>query len=124
MFSKKRPKPAISVPSNFEHRVHTGYDPVRGAFVGLPAQWAGVVDPAESARPRPIVDPSFTTPVKVATTVDHRAPSLQRRWLLLRRRCNLSNIGDRVQAGPGNAENNPNPNIYTVTYTIRYEMLF
>jgi len=30
-------------------------------------------------------------------------------WLLLRR-SNLSNIGDRVRAGPSNAENNPNTN--------------
>jgi len=66
MFSKKRSKPAISVPSNFEHRVHTGYDPVRGAFVGLPTQWASVVEPTETGhRPRPIVDPSYTTPAKV-----------------------------------------------------------
>ena len=68
MFSKKKNKPLISVPSNFEHRVHTGYDPVRGAFVGLPAQWASVVEPTQSSRPRPIVDPSFTTPLKVRTS--------------------------------------------------------
>ena len=40
-------------------------------------------------------------------------------WLLLRR-CNLSNIGDRVWNISSNAENNPNtnpnPNIYTATY--------
>ena len=65
MFSKKKSKLAISVPSNFEHRVHTGYDPVRGTLVGLPAQWASVVEPSQSPRPRPIVDPSYTTPVKV-----------------------------------------------------------
>jgi len=33
----------------------------------------------------------------------------RRPWLLLRR-CNLSNIGDHVRAGPSNAENNTNPN--------------
>ena len=34
------------------------------------------------------------------------------------RRCNLSNIGDRVRNISSNAENNPspNPNIYTATY--------
>ena len=30
-------------------------------------------------------------------------------WLLLRR-CNLSNIRDRVRAGPSDAENNPSTN--------------
>jgi len=40
---------------------------------------------------------------------------LTRPWLLLRR-CKLSNIGDRVRNISSNAENNPNPNIYTATY--------
>jgi hypothetical protein len=66
MFSKKKGRrPEISAPSDFEHRVHTGYDPVRCTFVGLPAQWASVVEPVVSGRPRPIVDPSVTTPAKV-----------------------------------------------------------
>jgi len=68
MFSKKKSKLAISEPANFEHRVHTGYDPVRGALVGLPAQWANIVDSTQAVRPRPIVDPSLTTPLKVWAT--------------------------------------------------------
>ena len=58
--TKKRPE--ISGPLGFEHRVHTGYDQQRGQFVGLPKQWAGVVEPmSTTARPRPIVDPSLIT---------------------------------------------------------------
>ena len=67
MFSEKKSKkakkkgvPEISAPSNFEHRVHTGYDPVQGGFVGLPTQWTGIVDPTAN-RPKPIVDPSMVT---------------------------------------------------------------
>ena len=62
---KKIRRADISGPSNFEHRVHTGYDPVRCTYVGLPAQWTSVVEPIQAGRPRPIVDPSITTPVKV-----------------------------------------------------------
>ncbi|KAI9823806.1 MAG: Protein kinase [Phylliscum demangeonii] len=29
----------VSNPTNFSHQVHVGYDPVTGAFVGLPAEW-------------------------------------------------------------------------------------
>lgn len=29
----------VSNPTNFTHRVHVGYDPVSGGFVGLPAEW-------------------------------------------------------------------------------------
>ena len=56
----KKGRPEISAPLNFEHRVHTGYDPVQGGFVGLPQQWSGIVDP-QSSRPKPIIDPSTIT---------------------------------------------------------------
>jgi len=57
----------------------------------------------------------YVKPIQMASSFDvffHVRP-----WLLLRR-CNLSNIGDRVRNMPSNAENNtnPNPNIYTATY--------
>jgi hypothetical protein len=29
----------VSNPTNFTHRVHVGFDPVSGAFVGLPTEW-------------------------------------------------------------------------------------
>lgn len=33
-------KPIISLPSNFEHTVHVGYDPSTGEFTGMPQHWA------------------------------------------------------------------------------------
>ena len=33
MFSKKKKKPQISRPINFEHRVHTGFDQQEGKYV-------------------------------------------------------------------------------------------
>ena len=32
-------KPTISLPSNFEHTVHVGYDPSTGEFTGMPDKW-------------------------------------------------------------------------------------
>ena len=62
---KKGNKPTISPPTNFEHRVHTGYDHVNGTFVGLPKQWAGVVEPQSNInRPKPFMDPSIITDVQ------------------------------------------------------------
>ena len=54
----------------------------------------------------------YVKPIQMASSFDvfHVRP-----WLLLRR-CNLSNIGDRVRNMPSNAENNTIPNIYTATY--------
>uniref|UniRef100_A0A182KDN7 non-specific serine/threonine protein kinase n=1 Tax=Anopheles christyi TaxID=43041 RepID=A0A182KDN7_9DIPT len=69
MFSKKKKKPQISFPSNFEHRVHTGFDKREGRYVGLPLQWASIVGNNQilksSNRPLPLVDPSEITPTEI-----------------------------------------------------------
>lgn len=67
MFSKKKKKIEISAPSNFQHRVHTGFDNHANKFVGLPKQWASLVGDEAGAhsphRPTPMVDPSAITPM-------------------------------------------------------------
>lgn len=69
MFSKKKKKPQISNPSNFEHRVHTGYDKKEGKYIGLPLQWASIVGNNQilksTNRPLPLVDPSAITPTEI-----------------------------------------------------------
>ncbi|XP_058611069.1 serine/threonine-protein kinase PAK 5 isoform X2 [Onychostoma macrolepis] len=63
MFGKKKKRLEISAPSNFEHRVHTGFDPQQQKFTGLPQQWQSLL--ADTAnRPKPMVDPSYITPMK------------------------------------------------------------
>uniref|UniRef100_A0A6I8NTM0 non-specific serine/threonine protein kinase n=1 Tax=Ornithorhynchus anatinus TaxID=9258 RepID=A0A6I8NTM0_ORNAN len=63
MFSKKKKRLEISAPSNFEHRVHTGYDQREQKFTGLPRQWQGIIE--ESAkRPKPLVDPVCITAIQ------------------------------------------------------------
>ncbi|XP_078089383.1 serine/threonine-protein kinase PAK 4-like [Mustelus asterias] len=54
----------ISPPLNFQHRVHTSFDPQDQKFVGLPQQWQGLL--AENVkRPKPLVDPSRVTPMEL-----------------------------------------------------------
>ncbi|XP_046384097.1 serine/threonine-protein kinase PAK mbt isoform X3 [Ischnura elegans] len=69
MFNKKKKKPLISPPTNFEHRVHTGYDKREGRYVGLPLQWASIVGNNQilksTNRPLPLVDPSEITPTEI-----------------------------------------------------------
>lgn len=70
MFSKKKSKkPQISLPTNFEHRVHTGFDKKEGRYIGLPLQWASIVGNNQilksSNRPLPLVDPSAITPTEI-----------------------------------------------------------
>uniref|UniRef100_A0A8C2FZP7 non-specific serine/threonine protein kinase n=1 Tax=Cyprinus carpio TaxID=7962 RepID=A0A8C2FZP7_CYPCA len=65
MFGKKKKRLEISAPSNFEHRVHTGFDPHEQKFTGLPQQWQSLL--ADTAnRPKPMVDPSYITPMKIS----------------------------------------------------------
>ncbi|KAL3873564.1 hypothetical protein ACJMK2_036662 [Sinanodonta woodiana] len=66
MFKKKKNKPQISGPSNFEHRVHTGFDHQVGRYVGLPKQWAGIIGDEDRDRRKPIVDPSTITQMDIA----------------------------------------------------------
>uniref|UniRef100_A0A8C1LTN4 non-specific serine/threonine protein kinase n=1 Tax=Cyprinus carpio TaxID=7962 RepID=A0A8C1LTN4_CYPCA len=66
MFQRKKKKKRrleISSPRNFEHRVHTSFDPVQGCFVGLPPQWQSLIDTLR--RPKPVVDPSSITQVQL-----------------------------------------------------------
>ncbi|XP_067274441.1 LOW QUALITY PROTEIN: serine/threonine-protein kinase PAK 6b [Pseudorasbora parva] len=58
---KKKRRLEISTPKNFQHRVHTSFDPVQGCFVGLPPQWQSVIETLK--RPKPVVDPSRITQV-------------------------------------------------------------
>ncbi|XP_023216313.1 serine/threonine-protein kinase PAK mbt-like isoform X2 [Centruroides sculpturatus] len=64
MFSRKKKRPVISAPINFEHRVHTGFDEKERKFVGLPPQWASLI-PSQQDRPKPIIDPSCITPTEM-----------------------------------------------------------
>ncbi|XP_073788426.1 serine/threonine-protein kinase PAK 5 isoform X2 [Danio rerio] len=65
MFGKKKKRLEISAPSNFEHRVHTDFDPQQQKFTGLPQQWQSLL--ADTAnRPKPMVDPSYITPIQLA----------------------------------------------------------
>lgn len=57
------------MPSNFEHRVHTGFDKREKKYFGLPLQWASIVGNNEilksTNRPLPLVDPSEITPTEI-----------------------------------------------------------
>lgn len=56
---RRRRRPPISHPKNFQHRVHAGYDAKTGKFVGLPPQWEQLIK--NEGRPKPIVDPEEIT---------------------------------------------------------------
>lgn len=75
MFRKKKKKrPEISAPKNFEHRVHTSFDAKHGCFVGLPTQWQSLIE--NLRRPKPMVDPSRITEVELRPKKVHHTSIL------------------------------------------------
>ncbi|XP_062887991.1 serine/threonine-protein kinase PAK 4-like [Mobula hypostoma] len=55
----------ISAPVNFQHRVHTSFDPQCHKFIGLPKQWQGLL--ADGVKqPKPLEDRSTVIPEDVA----------------------------------------------------------
>uniref|UniRef100_UPI0037E7436E serine/threonine-protein kinase PAK 6b isoform X1 n=2 Tax=Semicossyphus pulcher TaxID=241346 RepID=UPI0037E7436E len=64
---KRKRRPEISTPQDFQHRVHTSFDAATGRYVGLPPQWQSVIDTLR--RPRPLVDPSRITEVELRKTI-------------------------------------------------------
>lgn len=49
-FSKRKKRPEISSPTNFEHRVHSGFDHNQGVFIGLPTQWNSIINETDQFK--------------------------------------------------------------------------
>lgn len=49
-FGKRKKRPEISSPTNFEHRVHSGFDHNQGVFIGLPAQWNSIINETDQLK--------------------------------------------------------------------------
>lgn len=49
---KARRGDKISLPTNFEHRVHVIVDKETGQYIGLPTQWASIINTKVSRTPR------------------------------------------------------------------------
>lgn len=43
-------KSIISAPTDFEHTVHVGYDPIKGEFTGMPESWARLLREADISK--------------------------------------------------------------------------
>ncbi len=49
-FGKRKKRPEISSPTNFEHRVHSGFDHNQGVFTGLPSQWNSIINETDQFK--------------------------------------------------------------------------
>ena len=84
---KRKKKLKISPPSNFVHRVHTGFDSVNNQFVGLPRQWKSLVGSLpgtnSARRPAPFADPRGITKTG-ALELDEKMKSKGRQTSIVR----------------------------------------
>ncbi|TEB25397.1 Pkinase-domain-containing protein [Coprinellus micaceus] len=53
----RSPLMGVSNPTNFQHKVHVGFDPVSGAFTGLPEQWSKLLTKSAITREDYAKDP-------------------------------------------------------------------
>ncbi|CAJ0950084.1 unnamed protein product, partial [Mesorhabditis belari] len=69
-YRKKLKKEDISTPTNFEHRIHAGYNSGTGQYTGLPKQWEALLGRSKFSggdRPKPLADPSTYTPSELSS---------------------------------------------------------
>uniref|UniRef100_A0AAF5PLE1 non-specific serine/threonine protein kinase n=2 Tax=Wuchereria bancrofti TaxID=6293 RepID=A0AAF5PLE1_WUCBA len=71
-------KPVISLPSNFEHTIHVGYDPETGEFTGMPPMWAQLLQSAQISKQEQQQNPQA---VLDALKYYTQADSSQQKWL-------------------------------------------
>ncbi|XP_063914617.1 serine/threonine-protein kinase Pak [Zophobas morio] len=88
-------KPNISYPTNFEHTVHVGFDPVSGEFTGMPEAWSRLLMSSNISKqeqknnPQAVLDvlnwydnttkePPNTKYMTKTTTATHSGSSLSR----------------------------------------------
>ncbi|KAJ8939941.1 hypothetical protein NQ318_007869 [Aromia moschata] len=88
-------KPNISYPTNFEHTVHVGFDPVSGEFTGMPEAWSrllmnsNISKQEQKNNPQAVLDvlnwydtsskePPNTKYMTKTTTTTHSGSSLSR----------------------------------------------
>uniref|UniRef100_A0A8C6W147 non-specific serine/threonine protein kinase n=1 Tax=Nothobranchius furzeri TaxID=105023 RepID=A0A8C6W147_NOTFU len=48
--NRKKDRPEISSPSDFEHTIHVGFDAVTGEFTGMPEQWARLLQTSNISK--------------------------------------------------------------------------
>ncbi|KAJ6554009.1 STE/STE20/PAKA protein kinase [Mycena vulgaris] len=73
----RSPLMGVSNPTNFVHKVHVGFDPVSGAFTGMPDQWSKLLTKSAITREDYAKDPQAVLDVLEFYT-DHQKRELER----------------------------------------------
>ncbi|KAF8153857.1 hypothetical protein B0H34DRAFT_676757 [Crassisporium funariophilum] len=72
----RSPLMGVSNPTNFVHKVHVGFDPVSGAFTGMPEQWSKLLTKSAITREDYAKDPQAVLDVLEFYT-DHQKRELE-----------------------------------------------
>ncbi|KAK0451223.1 Pkinase-domain-containing protein [Desarmillaria tabescens] len=101
----RSPLMGVSNPTNFVHKVHVGFDPVSGAFTGMPEQWSKLLTKSAITREDYAKDPQAVLEVLEFYT-DHQKREMEENAAMSRAGPSMSSYPDtsapaRFNAGTG-----------------------
>ncbi|KAJ3354626.1 Protein kinase [Allomyces javanicus] len=70
----RSPLTGVSAPTNFQHKVHVGFDPVSGHFTGLPEHWKNVLAHSAISKEEMAKNPQVVLDVLKFYTSQQHAP--------------------------------------------------
>ncbi|KZT21791.1 Pkinase-domain-containing protein [Neolentinus lepideus HHB14362 ss-1] len=79
----RSPLMGVSNPTNFVHKVHVGFDPISGAFTGMPEQWSKLLTKSAITREDYQKDPQAVLDVLEFYT-DHQKRELEEQAMMSR----------------------------------------
>ncbi|EIM84294.1 Pkinase-domain-containing protein [Stereum hirsutum FP-91666 SS1] len=100
IYSRSPLSGSLSAPTNFVHKVHVGFDPVSGAFTGMPEQWSKLLTKSAITREDYQRDPQAVLDVLEFYT-DHQKREMEEMGLSPATRMGATGAPARFNAGTG-----------------------
>ncbi|EJD43546.1 Pkinase-domain-containing protein [Auricularia subglabra TFB-10046 SS5] len=109
----RSPLMGVSNPTNFVHKIHVGFDPISGAFTGLPEQWTRLLTQSAITREDYARNPQAVLEVLEFYT-DHQKRAFEDDGMLAPPR--MGNAGSNMNAGASGSSRQQ----YDAGYTPRF----
>ncbi|KAG8929291.1 Protein kinase [Tulasnella sp. 419] len=102
----RSPLMGVSNPTNFVHKIHVGFDPVSGAFTGLPEQWTRLLTSSAITREDYAKNPQAVLDVLEFYT-DHQKREYEEYGIIPSTGVGASSIGTSSSSTRGYSPNEP-----------------
>uniref|UniRef100_A0A667XG62 non-specific serine/threonine protein kinase n=1 Tax=Myripristis murdjan TaxID=586833 RepID=A0A667XG62_9TELE len=95
---KEKERPEISLPSDFEHTIHVGFDAVTGEFTGIPEQWARLLQTSNITKLEQKKNPQAV--LDVLKFYDSKETVNNQKYMKLTTQPNICNTDDFPPVSP------------------------